>query len=221
MWLVVGLGNPGRQYARTRHNIGFQALERLGERWGAQVGARKQLGCLVGDGQVGGERCVFAQPQGYMNRSGQPVASLAGYYKVPVDRVVVLHDDIDLPFTSVRCKAGGGHGGHNGLRDLHAHLGRDFLRVRMGVGRPPEGWDPADYVLGRWTAEEEAELPALLDEACDATEVVLREGLEVAMNRFNVRPGRGRGDAFAEPVGPGQPSEQNTKRARGSGSGES
>ena len=187
MFLVVGLGNPGRRYVHTRHNVGFKVIENLQDRWQIQ-GESAQLGALVGNGMIASTRATLARPQKFMNRSGHPVASIAGYYKLEEQDVIVVHDDVDLPFGQVRVKRGGGHGGHNGLRDIIKHLGREFPRVRVGVGRPPQGWDTADYVLGKWAADEQAEVPHLVDTASNAVEAVLREGLEAAMNRFNTRP---------------------------------
>lgn len=197
MKLVVGLGNPGRRYRRTRHNVGFLVVDRLAERWGIDV-SRRQLGAEVGDGSIRYERAILCRPQGFMNRSGHPVASIAGYYKLPQESVTVVHDDLELPFGSVRCKLGGGHGGHNGLRDIHKHLGRDFARVRVGIGRPPEGWDPADYVLGKWSPEEDADLSGLLDEAADAVETILVDGVDAAISRFDDR-------ASTRPASPSTP----------------
>lgn len=190
MHLVVGLGNPGRKYEKTRHNAGFLVVDRLAERWGGDVGT-KQLGALVDKVAIGSGRlsAVLAKPQSYMNLSGQPTVSLRGWYKLDNDRVVVVHDEVDLPFGTVRIKVGGGHGGHNGLRDLLKHLGNEpFVRVRFGVGRPPEGWDTADYVLAKWQGSEQDELPDVVDRAADAVEAVLTEGPTAAMNRINTRP---------------------------------
>ena len=187
MFLVVGLGNPGRRYVSTRHNVGFKVIENLQNRWQIQ-GDSAQLGSLVGNGMVANVRTILARPQKFMNRSGQPVASIAGYYKLDEQDVLVVHDDVDLPFGQVRVKRGGGHGGHNGLRDLIKHIGRDYPRIRVGVGRPPEGWDTADYVLGKWSPSEQDELPQIVDRASDAVEACLRGGLEAAMNQFNTRP---------------------------------
>lgn len=184
MKIVVGLGNPGRRYARTRHNVGFRVVQCLGERWSVAT-ETKEHGSLVGHGSIRHERTVLAMPQGYMNRSGRPVASLLGYYKQDADAVVVVHDELDLPFGQVEVKVGGGHRGHNGLRDLIKHVGADFTRVRVGIGRPPSGWDPADYVLGKWTEPEETSLPGVLDTAADAVEEVLSNGAAAAMARFN------------------------------------
>ena len=189
MHLVVGLGNPGRRYASTRHNVGFDVAERLAERW-SFGGTSDRFGSLVADGRIGEARAAIARPQKFMNCSGGPVAAVAGFYKVAPEQTVVVHDEVDLPFGQVRVKAGGGHGGHNGLRDLVQHFSAAFLRVRVGVGRPPEGWDTADYVLGKWTAAEQAALPGVVDAAVDAVEAVIHDGAAAAMNRFNVRPER-------------------------------
>ena len=187
MKVVVGLGNPGRRYERTRHNVGVLVVERLAERWGFSASQRSQLGASVGDGNIRHERALLAMPQSFMNRSGHPVASLAGYYKLPPEEVTVVHDDLELAFGEVRCKSGGGHGGHNGLRDVHKHLGSGFSRVRVGVGRPPDGWDVADYVLGKWSPEEAASLDGVLDTAADAVETILTDGIVSAISQFDSR----------------------------------
>lgn len=187
MHLVVGLGNPGRRYVRTRHNVGFDVITQLCERWGMSVAGRKLFGALVSDGSIDGHPAQLARPQKYMNLSGQPVASLMGLHRITPEQVVVIHDDMGLPFGTVRLRRGGGHGGHNGLRDLIAHIGREFLRVRVGIGRPSEGEDAADFVLARWGEEESARLPDVISTGSDAAEVILSEGIIAAMNRFNVR----------------------------------
>jgi PTH1 family peptidyl-tRNA hydrolase len=186
MRLVVGLGNPGRRYAQTRHNVGFIVIENLAHRWSIPADG-KQLGSLVGAGRIGNDKAMVARPQSFMNRSGQPVHSLMGYFKLSPKDVVVVHDDLDLPFGRVQIKLGGGHGGHNGLRDINKHVGSDYIRVRMGVGRPPEGWETADYVLGKWNQSEQGEIDQVVDRGADAVESLLRDGLEAAMNIFNVR----------------------------------
>lgn len=195
--MVVGLGNPGRRYERTRHNAGFLVVERLAQRWSIAAD-RKASGALVGDGRVGDERVTVVRPQSFMNLSGQPTRAMMDFLKIEPPAVVVVHDEVDLPFGAIRCKQGGGHGGHNGLRDLNKHLGPDYLRVRVGVGRPPDGWDTADYVLGTWTDDEAARLPELIDGATDAVEHILRDGIVSAMNRFNPRT-TGRAPAAANP----------------------
>ena len=187
MHLVLGLGNPGRRYERTRHNVGFLVVDRLAERAGEACN-QKKFGAEIASVRIGRTPAVLAKPQSYMNLSGQPAASLKGYYKAENDEIVVVHDDVDLPFGDVRVKRGGGHGGHNGLRDLQSKLGgNDFIRVRVGISRPPEGWDTADYVLGKWTDAEQRELPEVVDQAADAVRAVLDEGVDAAMNTFNSR----------------------------------
>ena len=188
MYLVVGLGNPGARYADTRHNVGFLVADVLARR--AQVSIDKeQSGARAVKASLAGQAVVLAKPQQFMNVSGGPVAALASFYKVDRDQVIAIHDDMDLPFGDVRVKVGGGHGGHNGLRDLHAKLGGDgYVRVRVGVSRPPDGWDPADYVLGRWSDQESPRLEEVAGLAADAVESIVRDGAVAAMNRFNTRP---------------------------------
>ena len=187
MFFVAGLGNPGRKYEQTRHNAGFLVVDRLAERWGIDC-SKKQFGALVGDGAIRHERCVLAKPQTFMNRSGHPLRSLLGFYKAEVDQLIVIHDDMDIPFGELKLKQGGGHGGHNGLRDTHKHFGGgDYFRVRFGVGRPPQGWDSADYVLGKWSGIERDGLDHAVDRAADAVEALLRDGLVAAQNTFHAR----------------------------------
>jgi PTH1 family peptidyl-tRNA hydrolase len=192
MHLVLGLGNPGRKYERTRHNAGFLVVDHLGDR--QRVGVdRAQLGALVASVHLGDRLVLLAKPQSFMNLSGQPAASLRGYYKVDNDDVIVIHDDVDLPFGDVRVKKGGGHGGHNGLRDLQEKLGTaGFVRVRVGVGRPPAlpdggSWETADWVLAPFHTAEEAALPEILARAADAVALVVQKGVDAAMNQVNMR----------------------------------
>jgi len=184
-WLVVGLGNPGPTYAATRHNAGFLVLDLLAERNGARFRSHKGRAQVV-EGPVGpapGVPCVLAKPSGYMNESGGPVASLRDFFKVPVERLVVVHDELDLPFGTIRLKQGGGDGGHNGLRSVSRSLGTpDYLRVRVGIGRPPGRMDPADFVLKPFSMVETRELPFHVDRAADAVEVLLHDGLSAAQN---------------------------------------
>jgi PTH1 family peptidyl-tRNA hydrolase len=194
-WLVVGLGNPGPAYAGTRHNAGFLVVDLLADRLGARFKAHKGRADVV-EGVVGGPssraasaRVVLAKPKTYMNESGGPVASLRDFFKVPLERIVVVHDEIDLPFGALRLKAGGGDGGHNGLRSVTKSLGGpDYARVRVGVGRPPGRMDPAVYVLKPFSAAERRELPFHVDRAADAVEAVLEVGLDRAQNTFNADP---------------------------------
>lgn len=188
MFLVLGLGNPGARYRDTRHNAGFLVVDRVASREGLSCD-RKQLGALVEKVRLEAEDVVVAKPQSFMNLSGQVATSLRGFYKVDLEHLVVVHDDVDLPFGDVRVKVGGGHGGHNGLRDIQAKLGQaGFVRVRFGVGRPPEGRDTADYVLQAFDPNEREQLGELLDRAADAVHRVVADGAVAAMNTFNARP---------------------------------
>lgn len=188
-WLVVGLGNPGPKYETTRHNVGQMALDVLAERIGARFAAHK-TNTRVAEGflRPGGPKVILAKSNGYMNTSGGPVSALAKYFDVAADRVIVLHDELDLPFDSVKLKQGGGHGGHNGLRDIAKALGTpEFLRVRIGIGRPPGRQDPADFVLKPFGAGERAALGVLLEDAADAVDSLATEGLTAAQQRFHGR----------------------------------
>lgn len=187
MHLVVGLGNPGAKYVGTRHNVGFLVVDALARRAMTTVD-RAQHGALTVKTRLAGSPVVLAKPQKFMNLSGGPTQQLSSFYKLELDHLLVVHDDLDLSHGDVRVKVGGGHGGHNGLRDLHKRLGSgDYLRIRVGIGRPPEGWDTANYVLGRWTDEEASRLEDVVATAADAVETTLASGPNVAMNRFNAR----------------------------------
>ncbi len=187
LWLVAGLGNPGPEYAATRHNVGQMVVAELAGRASARLRSHK-AGAMVAEARVGpgGPRLVLAAPTTFMNVSGRPVAALARFYKVPVERVVVVHDDLDLPFDTVRLKRGGGAGGHNGVKDVAAALGTpDFVRVRVGIGRPPGRMDPADFVLRAFSPAERDVLPSLVADAADAVELVVRVGLVDAQQRVH------------------------------------
>lgn len=184
-FLIVGLGNPGPRYAATRHNIGFAVVDLLAERVGGRFKAHRSR-CDIVEGRLAGVPVVLAKPLSYMNESGGPVNAAARFFKVPVERVLVAHDDLDLDFGAIRLKRGGGEGGHNGLRSMAAALGsKDFSRVRFGIGRPPGRQDPADFVLREFGSAERKELPYLVDRAADAAEALLRDGLESAQNAFH------------------------------------
>ena len=189
--LVVGLGNPGPDYAGTRHNVGFRVVELLATRaGGGKFSRHRKANADVLEGRLGERRVVLANPRTYMNLSGGPVAGLLQYYSVPLEDLVVVHDELDLDFGVVRLKRGGGEGGHNGLRSVSSSVGsKDYLRVRLGIGRPPGRQDPADYVLKRFSAVEGKELDFLVDLAADATEALLADGLEPAQNRFHALTG--------------------------------
>ncbi|WP_430592408.1 aminoacyl-tRNA hydrolase [Humidisolicoccus flavus] len=181
VWLVVGLGNPGPDYVLTRHNVGVLALDVLGDRAGVQRTRNKKANALVAEQRViGGPKVVFAEPLSFMNRSGGPVSALMDWFNVPLEQVIVIHDDLDLEPGAIKLKLGGGHGGHNGLRDIIAARGADFLRVRVGIGRPVGRQDAAQFVLGRFSATEREALPESLDRAADAVELIIRDGLLAA-----------------------------------------
>lgn len=181
--LVVGLGNPGPNYARTRHNVGFMVIDLLAERIGSAFKLHKKSGADVATGRLRGRPVVLARPRCYMNESGRQVGPLAKFYSVPTGEVVVIHDDLDLDFGRIRLKQGGGEGGHNGLRSIATVLGsKDFQRVRLGIGRPPGRQDPAAFVLQVFTAREREELPTICEQSADATELLIELGLEPAQN---------------------------------------
>jgi PTH1 family peptidyl-tRNA hydrolase len=184
-FLVVGLGNPGPQYETTRHNAGFLVLDLLGERVGGRFKSHRSRTDVV-EGRLAGLPVVLAKPKSYMNESGGPVNAVAKFYKIPVERIVVVHDELDVPFGTLRIKRGGGDGGHNGLRSTSSALGsKDYARVRFGIGRPPGRQDPADYVLRDFAAAERKDLGFEIDRAADAVEAVLTDGVEAAQNRFH------------------------------------
>lgn len=185
-WLVVGLGNPGLGYAAHRHNVGQQVVDELARRIGATF-TRSKANAVVAEGflRPGGPKLVLAKPLSFMNNSGGPVSQLVHYYSVPLDRLVVVHDELDIPFDTLRLKTGGGHGGHNGIRDVAAALGPDFARVRVGIGRPPGRQDSADYVLKPFASAERETLPSLVADAADAVELVVTDGLLAAQQRFH------------------------------------
>jgi PTH1 family peptidyl-tRNA hydrolase len=181
--LVVGLGNPGPNYAKTRHNLGFMVADILADRIGSSFKVHKKSGAEVTTGRLGNRAVVLAKPRVYMNESGRQVGPLAKFYSVDAADVVVLHDELDIDFGRIRLKLGGGEGGHNGLRSVASALGtKDFQRVRIGVGRPPGRKDPAAYVLESFSAVERPEIPTICEQAADATELLIAQGLEAAQN---------------------------------------
>jgi peptidyl-tRNA hydrolase, PTH1 family len=185
MRLVVGLGNPGPEYQDNRHNLGFKVADELQARARGNT-PRAKFGAELSEVTIAGERVLLCKPMEYMNVSGQVVARVAGFWKVPITDVVVVHDELDLPFGRLKLGAGGGHGGHNGIRSLLADLGdASFARVRVGVGRPTPGHDPANYLLSNFSRAEAKELPDLVGAAADAVEAILKSGLTAAMNKFN------------------------------------
>lgn len=184
-WLVVGLGNPGAQYAANRHNLGYRVLDVLARRTGGSFKAHKTRSELL-ESRLADSRCVLAKPRVYMNESGGPVAGLVKFFKVPLDRLVVVHDELDLEPGTMRIKLGGGDNGHNGLKSVRASLGSgEFYRVRLGVGRPPGRQDPADWVLRDFPASGREDVEVAVERAADAVELLLAEGLVAAQNTYN------------------------------------
>ncbi|GAB3779379.1 aminoacyl-tRNA hydrolase [Nocardioides ungokensis] len=191
LWLVVGLGNPGPSYAGHRHNVGYLVTEELARRMGSTFRSHKSGRADVVEGRLGtpgtpGPRVVLARPRCYMNEIGGPVKALATFYKVAPDHVIAIHDELDIAFGTLRTKLGGGDNGHNGLRSMRASLGTgDFYRVRAGIGRPRGRQDVADFVLSDYSSVERKELPFQVDNAADAVETLITEGLERTQQRFN------------------------------------
>lgn len=189
-WLIVGLGNPGPEYGRTRHNVGVMAVESLAQRWGGRLKSHRHTRCEVMESRYAGHRVTLARTRGYMNESGGPVKALVDYFAVAPDHLIVVHDELDISFGVLRIKEGGGDGGHNGLRSIRRSLGTgDTIRLRIGIGRPPGRQDPADYVLHAFTTAQRDELPMVLDRAGDALECIIADGVAVAQNRFHAEAG--------------------------------
>ena len=183
-WLVVGLGNPGPEYAGNRHNIGFMVADLLAGRIGARFKAHRSRNQVV-EGRLAGQRVVLAKPTSFMNLSGGPVTGLRDFYKAPLERLVVVHDELDIDYATLRIKRGGGDNGHNGLKSVTKSLGPDYYRIRAGIGRPPGRMDVADFVLKDFSSTERKELDWFVDRAADAVEALLAEGLERAQTTYN------------------------------------
>ena len=189
MFLLVGLGNPGPEYADTRHNVGFRIIDLVRERAKAAP-PRAKMGAEIGEAQIGSERVLLCKPMEFMNTSGQALSRVAKFWKVPPAETVVVHDELDLPFGRLKLGSGGGPGGHNGLRSIIDCLGTpDFGRVRFGIGRPAPGRDAADYVLAPFSRAEDKQLPDLCATAAEAVETIVERGLTFAMNQFNGKAG--------------------------------
>jgi peptidyl-tRNA hydrolase, PTH1 family len=190
MWLVAGLGNPGREYERNRHNVGFLVADLLAGRTGSRFGRHRRAFADVAEARLGvgfdAPAMVLVKPMTYMNLSGGPVVALANFYKIPAEQIIAVHDELDLPYGVLRAKLGGGEGGHNGLRSMSQSLStKDYHRVRFGIGRPPGRQDPADYVLSDFTAAERKELDVLVDRTADIVESIITDGLEHTQNVFH------------------------------------
>lgn len=189
-WLVVGLGNPGPDYSCNRHNVGQMALAELADRASSSFRSHR-ANAMVAEGRTGieGPRLILAKPNSFMNLSGGPVSSLLKFYKLPAERLIVVHDELDIPFDKLKIKFGGGHGGHNGIRDIISAIGTgDFTRVRIGIGRPPGRQPAADFVLRDFASSERPVLPNLLTDAGDTVESIARDGLTAAQLRFHTAP---------------------------------
>ena len=189
-WMVVGLGNPGPEYAGNRHNIGFMVADLLAERMGGRFKRAQKAQAQVVEGRIGppgpgSRRVVLVKPMSYMNLSGGPVTALRDFYKVPTGQIVAVHDELDLEYGALRLKLGGGDNGHNGLKSVTKSLGPDYLRVRAGIGRPPGRMDVAAFVLKDFSSSERKDLDWFVDRAADAVEALVTEGLERAQNTYN------------------------------------
>lgn len=186
MYLVVGLGNPGLKYAATRHNIGFEAIERIGYEHCIDV-SRKKFKAYVGDGHINGKKVLLMKPQTYMNLSGESVKAAVEFYKIPLENIIVIYDDCSLDVGQLRIRTKGSAGGHNGIKNIIAHLGtNEFGRIKVGVGEKPAGWDLADYVLGRFSEKEIKDIMVpTLKEVNNAVELILQKDFIQAMNEYN------------------------------------
>lgn len=185
MYIIVGLGNPGKKYENTRHNAGFDAIDKFADENGIKIDKLKHK-ALIGEGRIGSEKVILVKPQTYMNLSGESVLSISQFYKVESENIVVLYDDIDLDIGKLRIRKKGSAGSHNGMKSIIKCLGtEDFPRVRIGVSRPPEGWDLADYVLSRVSKEQEKGMLEGIDKAAKTVKEIVNSGLDLAMNKYN------------------------------------
>lgn len=187
-WLIVGLGNPGPEYEKTRHNIGQMVLDELAKEVGGSFKKHSKASAVVVEGRLGfgGPKVILMKSLGYMNTSGGPVSALAQFYDINPDRIIAVHDELDIPFDTIKLKIGGGEGGHNGLRDITKALGtKDYYRVRTGIGRPPGRMDTADFVLKPFSSTEAKDLPFLISNAADATMMLVKEGLLATQQRYH------------------------------------
>jgi len=203
-YLLVGLGNPGREYQDTRHNIGFRCADAFTRAHGLTYENKKRSKAIVAEGTVAGQRVLVAKPQTYMNLSGSAVQGLAAFYRIPPERILVIYDDLDLPAATLRVRAKGGSGGHRGMADIIRRLGtQEFPRIRFGIGRPPTRMDPADYVLQRFSADEEPLIAEAVERAVAAVGLWLRDGIDAAMNAYNTGnhiPSRDTSEAALRPT---------------------
>ena len=195
MYIIAGLGNPGREYEGTRHNVGFMALDQLADRLGIEIGEKAHR-ALIGKGRIEGNRVLLVKPQTYMNRSGESLRQVLDYYKEEPSSLIVIYDDISLDPGAIRIRGKGSAGGHNGVKSIIAHLGtQEFARIRIGVGAKPPRMDLADYVLGHFSGDDMRRIEEACRDGAAAAAVMITEGIETAMNRFN---GAARGEGKAE-----------------------
>lgn len=187
MWMVVGLGNPGTRYEDTRHNVGWMIIDQMAKDMGASP-FQNRFKAECATARFRGETVIFLKPQTFMNLSGDSVLPATSFYKVPLEQLIVIHDDIDLDLAQIKLKKGGGHGGHNGIRHISSRLGPEFLRVRAGVGRPQGKQGVSNFVLGRFQDQEEAQLKELIQNCIGATELIIKEDLKTAQGRYHTRP---------------------------------
>lgn len=185
MYIIIGLGNPSREYQATRHNIGFDAVTRISDDYSISLDMKKHK-AVCGKGMIGGERVILAQPQTFMNLSGESVRELIDFYKVSNEEIIVIYDDISLDVGQLRIRKKGSAGGHNGIKNIISHLGTDeFMRIKVGVGDKPKDWDLADYVLSRFPKEDEDKIREALKKSSMACETIITKGIEAAMNLYN------------------------------------
>lgn len=186
MYIIVGLGNPTKEYEHTRHNVGFDAIDAIADKYGVLMGEKKHK-AVIGKGYIAGQKVILAKPQTYMNLSGESVRALVDFYKIDeACELIIIYDDISLPPGQLRIRKKGSAGGHNGIKNIIQHLGHDvFLRIKVGVGEKPSGWDLADYVLGHFSKEDEPFMKDAFRDVSDAVEVIVTEDADVAMNRYN------------------------------------
>lgn len=185
MYIIIGLGNPGKKYEHTRHNAGFDAIDKLAEKYNIKMDKLKHK-ALIGEGRIGTEKVVLVKPQTYMNLSGESIVSICQFYKPEFDKVIVIYDDIDLDVGKLRIRKKGSAGSHNGMKSIIKCIGtQEFPRIRIGVSKPPEGWDLADFVLSRFPKEQQGDLEESFERAVLAVEEIIDSGIESAMNKYN------------------------------------
>ncbi len=185
LFIVVGLGNPGSRYENTRHNMGFDTIDLLSAKYNIKV-SKVKFKAITGDGEIEGQRVILVKPQTYMNLSGESVREIIEWYKIPINNIIIVYDDIDMPLGKIRVRPGGSSGTHNGMRSIIYQIQSDgFPRVRVGIGRPPEGWALADFVLSKFNAEDRKLVNESIKNACDAVASIVKSGVDTAMNKFN------------------------------------